>query len=304
MSTGTTIPIQIRVDKKTKKEASELFEELGTSMSGAVNMFLKQCVNTGSIPFCVRRACSGNELPEVTEEANPMVSNLIVPKYENGGRINSGPITQRGEMDRGKIIELENVIFEHHAKAKVAANAMADFMGVIIGVKPAAITYFEIEDFVNIDSEKIIELLDQIGLKALFFAYEYISMGQLKSIEEVYISRDTRTAIELREAFQKMRSSIDDFGQFSDEKKWEESSRRIGRLLGYPDTAIEYFITERDIDNPERQSLMAKYRFYAHSPEHHEQEYRNYDRKIYQALQDYAPRTAKIFSANQRKMWL
>lgn len=54
MATSATIPIQIRVDKKIKKEANELFEELGISMSGAVNMFLKQCVNTGSIPFRIR----------------------------------------------------------------------------------------------------------------------------------------------------------------------------------------------------------------------------------------------------------
>ncbi len=56
MSTSTTIPIQIRVDKKTKEEANELFNELGTSMSGAVNIFLKQCVNTGSIPFRISKS--------------------------------------------------------------------------------------------------------------------------------------------------------------------------------------------------------------------------------------------------------
>lgn len=64
MSTSTTIPIQIRVDKKTKEEASALFEELGTSMSGAVNMFLKQCVMTESIPLKIQRPRFSEELLE------------------------------------------------------------------------------------------------------------------------------------------------------------------------------------------------------------------------------------------------
>lgn len=207
-------------------------------------------------------------------------------------------------MDREKIIELENFIFEHHTKAELAASAMADFMGVIIGVKPAAVTDFEIEKIANVNPEEIIELFGRVGLKALFFTHEYINMGRPTLNEEIYVSHDFETATKLREAFQKMRSSIDDLGQTFDEKTWEESSREIGRLLGYPDTAIKYFIAEQDIDNAERQSLMAKYRFYAHSPKHHEQEYQNYDRKIYQALQDYAPKTTKMLSADQRKKWL
>ena len=69
MTTSTTIPIQIRVDKKTKEEANELFEELGTSMSGAVNMFLKQCVNTGSIPFRIKKPRYNKETEEAIEEA-------------------------------------------------------------------------------------------------------------------------------------------------------------------------------------------------------------------------------------------
>ena len=83
MTTSTTIPIQIRVDKKTKEEASELFEELGTSMSGAVNMFLKQCVNTGSIPFRVRKTRYSQETEEAIKEARQIGKNPNVEVYEN-----------------------------------------------------------------------------------------------------------------------------------------------------------------------------------------------------------------------------
>lgn len=82
MTASTTIPIQIRVDKKTKEEANELFEELGTTMSGAVNMFLKQCINTGSIPFRVRKPRLSKELLEAMEEAERISRDPNTPKYE------------------------------------------------------------------------------------------------------------------------------------------------------------------------------------------------------------------------------
>lgn len=81
MTTNTTIPIQIRVDKKTKEEANELFEELGTSMSGAVNMFLKQCVNTGSIPFRIRKPRPSKELLEAMEEAEVLAKDPNAEVY-------------------------------------------------------------------------------------------------------------------------------------------------------------------------------------------------------------------------------
>jgi DNA-damage-inducible protein J len=43
--------ISVRVQEETKKEAERLFEEMGLSMSTAVNLFLKQVVRTGKIPF-------------------------------------------------------------------------------------------------------------------------------------------------------------------------------------------------------------------------------------------------------------
>ena len=83
MSTSTTIPIQIRVDKKTKEEANELFEELGTSMSGAINMFLKQCVNTGSIPFRVRRPRYSQETEEAINETRQIGKNPNIEVYDS-----------------------------------------------------------------------------------------------------------------------------------------------------------------------------------------------------------------------------
>ena len=46
--------INIRVDENVKRQASALFEELGLDMSTAMNLFLRQSIRHGGIPFEVR----------------------------------------------------------------------------------------------------------------------------------------------------------------------------------------------------------------------------------------------------------
>lgn len=61
-----TVPTQVRIDEDLKKQAVELFNQLGMDMSSAMNIFLRQCVMRGGLPFAV-------EIPqykaEVMEEA-------------------------------------------------------------------------------------------------------------------------------------------------------------------------------------------------------------------------------------------
>lgn len=83
MSTSTTIPVQIRIDKETREEANALFKDLGTDMSNAVNMFLKQCVITGSIPFRVRKPRYNKETEEAIEEARRISRDPNVPAYHS-----------------------------------------------------------------------------------------------------------------------------------------------------------------------------------------------------------------------------
>lgn len=46
-----TVPTQIRIDREIKTQATALFASLGLDMSSAVNLFLRQCVLRGGIPF-------------------------------------------------------------------------------------------------------------------------------------------------------------------------------------------------------------------------------------------------------------
>ncbi|GHS85862.1 hypothetical protein FACS1894103_7290 [Campylobacterota bacterium] len=46
--------ISIRIDDDIKQEAQELFTKLGMDMSTAVNIFIRQALRSGGIPFKIR----------------------------------------------------------------------------------------------------------------------------------------------------------------------------------------------------------------------------------------------------------
>ncbi len=49
------VNINIRMDETVKKQAENLFSELGLNMTTAFNMFVRQALNKGGIPFEVVR---------------------------------------------------------------------------------------------------------------------------------------------------------------------------------------------------------------------------------------------------------
>ena len=53
---ANTSLLQVRVDADDREKASEILESLGTNLSAAVNMMIKQIIMTEGIPFDVRRA--------------------------------------------------------------------------------------------------------------------------------------------------------------------------------------------------------------------------------------------------------
>ncbi|GEQ23276.1 DNA-damage-inducible protein J [Clostridium butyricum] len=46
-----TINVNIRMDEELKKQAEQLFNELGMNMTTAFNVFIRQAIRTGGIPF-------------------------------------------------------------------------------------------------------------------------------------------------------------------------------------------------------------------------------------------------------------
>lgn len=78
-----TTPTQIRIDEDLKKQAVELFGQLGIDMSSAVNMFLKQAVLREGLPFNVELPQYKPEVIEAMEEAKRISRDPNVKKYNS-----------------------------------------------------------------------------------------------------------------------------------------------------------------------------------------------------------------------------
>ena len=46
--------VSFKIDRSDKEQAQELFESMGLSFSGAMNLFIKACINTHGIPFEIK----------------------------------------------------------------------------------------------------------------------------------------------------------------------------------------------------------------------------------------------------------
>ncbi len=78
-----TAPTQIRIDSDIKKQATDLFNNLGLDMSGAVNLFLHQCVLRGGLPFTVEMPHYNQSTLEAMAEARRISRNPDVKGYSN-----------------------------------------------------------------------------------------------------------------------------------------------------------------------------------------------------------------------------
>lgn len=86
--TQKTATILTRTEPETKAAADELFAELGTSTSGAINIFLHQAVKAGGFPF--RVTIAKPPIPDIDtmtrEEVDQMVREARDKALEKGGR--------------------------------------------------------------------------------------------------------------------------------------------------------------------------------------------------------------------------
>ena len=48
--------VTIRIDSQLKKDADELFDDLGMSFTTAINMVVRQCIREQRIPFEITRS--------------------------------------------------------------------------------------------------------------------------------------------------------------------------------------------------------------------------------------------------------
>ena len=79
----STVPTQIRIDRNIKEQASALFSRLGLDMSGAVNMFLHQCVLRGGIPFSIEMPHYKQSTLAAMKEARKISRDPNALSYDN-----------------------------------------------------------------------------------------------------------------------------------------------------------------------------------------------------------------------------
>jgi len=67
--------ITIRMDEELKKQAEELFSDLGLSMTSAIIAFTKQAVREQAIPFIISRNIPNTETIAAINEVERMKAN-------------------------------------------------------------------------------------------------------------------------------------------------------------------------------------------------------------------------------------
>lgn len=70
-----TTNINVRVDSGLKQEAEALFNDLGLTMSSAINMFLRSAVIHDGIPFEIKRQTPNAETRAALDEYEEMKKN-------------------------------------------------------------------------------------------------------------------------------------------------------------------------------------------------------------------------------------
>lgn len=78
-----TVPTQIRIDETVKAQATSLFNDLGMDMSSAVNIFLRQCLLRGGLPFTVEVPNYSQKTLEALAEAKRISRDKTIASYYN-----------------------------------------------------------------------------------------------------------------------------------------------------------------------------------------------------------------------------
>lgn len=76
----STTNITIRMDTELKKQAEELFSDLGLSMTAAFTVFAKQAVREQRIPFELTRDVPNAETLAAMKEAEDIISGKVKAK--------------------------------------------------------------------------------------------------------------------------------------------------------------------------------------------------------------------------------
>jgi len=78
-----TAIINIKINPKVKTQAQQVVEELGLSLSGVINAFLKQLVRTKSVSFTVSEEPTTHMLQALKESEEDVKAGRVSPSFTN-----------------------------------------------------------------------------------------------------------------------------------------------------------------------------------------------------------------------------
>lgn len=81
MPVSQTTNFTVRLDSKLKQDAEVLFSDLGMTLSGAVNVFLRQAVRVQGLPFEVRKTKPNKTTLAAMKEAVALASDPEAKTY-------------------------------------------------------------------------------------------------------------------------------------------------------------------------------------------------------------------------------
>ena len=80
---GTTTNVSFRIDTELKAEAEALFSELGMNLSTAFNIFVRQSLREGGIPFAIKLEEPNKETIAAMLEAERIAKDPNVKHYSD-----------------------------------------------------------------------------------------------------------------------------------------------------------------------------------------------------------------------------
>ena len=80
---GSTTNISIRMDSELKAQADALFNELDMNLSTAFNIFVRQSLREGRIPFSISLDAPNQETIAALREAERIAKDPSVKGYDN-----------------------------------------------------------------------------------------------------------------------------------------------------------------------------------------------------------------------------
>ena len=77
-----TVATNIRIDEQLKKQSSQVLEGLGISLSGAINIFLRQLILHDGIPFKIEYPKPSRSLKNAIKEGEKLINDPKAKTYK------------------------------------------------------------------------------------------------------------------------------------------------------------------------------------------------------------------------------